>query len=277
MNKSRSKHRCYRISTISGIVLLVCVQAASAAPEQFPVNSPDAPNVTSWETVDDVADVGLDSILGTADGGYAYLGYTRISIDDRGKLARNVVAGEVTKGVEVLWQTTLGNTSSYARSLIRSADGGYLVLGYDESYGTYRTDIATGSTTWLVKLTPKGEIQWRKDVIGGTDYGMEIEIVPAADGGYVFVGLSLDEDDYANHLADSDLQKEQLEGLPVSQIPSELLAELAVSSYPDIWIVKLDPTGEVEWQKTYGGTDSEQATAIISDGDDGYVVVGDTQ
>ncbi len=256
-----------------GLLLLVCVQAASAAP----VNPSAAPDVTSWVTVADVPDVGLDRILGTPGGGYVYLGYTGSSIDEQGELARNVVAGEADKNGEVIWQTTLGNTSAYARSLIRSADGGYLVLGYDESYGKYRTDVATGSTTWLVKLSPEGEVQWRKDAIGGTDFGMGIEIIPAADGGYVFVGQSLNEGDYANNLADSDYQEELLEGLPVSQIPSELLAEITVSSNLDVWIVKLDPMGEVEWQKTYGGTDSEQAAAIISDGNDGYVVVGDTR
>ncbi len=276
MDEFRLIHCCYRICSILGILLLlllVCVQAASAAP----VNPSAAPDVTSWETVGGVTDVSLSSILGTPDGGYAYLGYTRTYTDDRGEMARDVVAGEVTKGGEVLWQTTLGNTSAYARSLLTSADGGYLVLGYDESYGEYRTDIATGSTTWLVKLSPEGEVQWRKDAIGGTDFGMGIEIIPAADGGYVFVGQSLDEGDYASYLADSDAQKEMWEGLPISSIPDELLAELAVSSYLDIWIVKLDPAGEIEWQKTYGGTDSEQAAAIISDGGDGYVVVGDTR
>ncbi|MCK9343046.1 MAG: hypothetical protein M0P33_03955 [Massilibacteroides sp.] len=241
------------------------------------MNSSDAPEVTSWETVGNVPGIILESLLRTADGGYAYLGCTRSYTDDQGKLARDVVAGEVSKAGEVLWQMTLGDTPVYARSLIPSADGGYLVLGYNESYGKYRTDIATGSKTWLIMLSPKGEIQWRKDAIGGTDYGMGIEIIPARDGGYVFVGQSLDEDDYANSLASDDEKKEMLEGLPVSSIPNELFAEIAMSSYLDIWIVKLDPAGEVEWQKKYGGTDSEQACAIIPDGDGGYVVVGDAR
>jgi hypothetical protein len=277
MDKSRLRHCCYRICSILGVLLLICVQAASAAPEQISGNSSDAPEVTSWETVVKMPGGSLITLLRTSDGGYVYLGNTELYTDDQGELARDVVAGEVTKGGEVLWQTTLGDTSVRGRSLIRSADGGYLVLGYNESYGKYRTDLATGSKTWVVKLSPGGEVQWRKDAIGGTDYGMGIEIIPAADGGYVFVGQSLDEGDYANYLADPAQQKEMWEGLLSLEAPDELLAEVAMSSYLDIWIVKLDPTGEVEWQKTYGGTDSEQAAAIISDGGDGYVVVGDTR
>lgn len=277
MNKSRLKDNYYRIFGILAILLLICVQSAYAAPEQSPANSPDAPDITSWVTIDDVSGVYLDSLLKTSDGGYVYLGYTGSHTDDQGEPARNVVAGEVNKAGEVIWQTTLGDTPVYARSLIPGADGGYLVLGYNESYGKYRTDIATGSKTWLVKLSPKGEIQWRKDAIGGTDYGMGIEIIPARDGGYVFVGQALDRDDYANYLTNDDKKKEMLEGLPVSSIPDELLAEVGMSSNLDIWIVKLDSAGEVEWQKTYGGTDSELAITIIPDGDDGYVVVGDAR
>lgn len=270
-------HSGYRIASILAILFLICVQSACAAPDQLPVNSSNAPEVTSWETVDAVPGVSLDSLLRTSDGGYAYLGYTKSYTDEQGKLARDVVAGEVSKAGEVIWQTTLGDTPVYARSLIPGADGGYLVLGYNESYGKYRTDIATGSKTWLVRLSPNGEIQWRKDAIGGTDYGMGIKIIPVRDGGYVFIGQSLNRDDHTNALANDDEKKEMLEGLPVSSIPNELFAEVAMSSYLDIWIVKLDPTGEVEWQKMYGGTDSEQASAIIPDGDDGYVVVGDAR
>jgi len=277
MNRSRLRRRCYEIISILAILLFVCVQSASAAPEQSPVNSSDAPGVTSWVTFDDVPGVYLDSVLRTADGGYVYLGYTGSYTDDQGELARDVVAGEVSNAGEVIWQTTLGDTPVYARSLIPDADGGYLVLGYNESYGKYRTDLATGSKTWLVKLSPKGEIQWRKDAIGGTDYGMGLKIIPARDGGYVFVGQALDQDDYATSLASDDKKKEMLEGLPVSSVPDELLAEVTMSFNLDIWIVKLDSAGEMEWQKTYGGTDSEQAFAIIPDGNDGYVVVGSTR
>lgn len=277
MDKSRFKYHFYRIASILAVLLLVCVQSASAAPDQSPANSSDTPEVTSWETVAGVPEVYLDSLLKTPDGGYVYLGYTKSSIDDQGELTRDVVAGEVSKVGEALWQVTLGNTPVYARSLIQSADGGYLVLGYNESYGKYRTDIATGSTTWLVKLSPKGEIQWRKDAIGDTDYGMGIEIVPARDGGYVFVGQALGRDDYTNSLMSADKKKEMVEGLPISSIPDELFAEVAMSSYLDIWIVKLDSKGEVEWQKTYGGTDSELAYAIIPDGDGGYIVLGDAR
>jgi sensor domain CHASE-containing protein len=33
----------------------------------------------------------------------------------------------------------------------------------------------------------------------------------------------------------------------------------------DVWVLKLDGSGNVVWQKTYGGTNDERASAIISD------------
>src|SRR4030042_2562043 len=44
----------------------------------------------------------------------------------------------------------------------------------------------------------------------------------------------------------------------------------------DFWILKLDPSGSILWQKTYGSTGSvtEQASSIQQTSDGGYIVVG---
>ncbi|MHA2612326.1 MAG: InlB B-repeat-containing protein, partial [bacterium JZ-2024 1] len=44
----------------------------------------------------------------------------------------------------------------------------------------------------------------------------------------------------------------------------------------DIWVLKLDADGNVLWQKTYGGTDSDGASSIQQTSDGGYIVAGYT-
>jgi len=45
----------------------------------------------------------------------------------------------------------------------------------------------------------------------------------------------------------------------------------------DFWILKLDPAGAIDWQKAYGGEDSDEATCVQETSDGGYVVAGDTE
>jgi uncharacterized repeat protein (TIGR02543 family) len=46
----------------------------------------------------------------------------------------------------------------------------------------------------------------------------------------------------------------------------------------DVWVLKLSPTGAIDWQRTYGGSDGENANAysIQQTSDGGYIVAGYT-
>jgi hypothetical protein len=45
----------------------------------------------------------------------------------------------------------------------------------------------------------------------------------------------------------------------------------------DMWVLKLDISGNVFWQKTYGGTEYDFANAIQQTSDGGYIVAGETE
>jgi len=44
----------------------------------------------------------------------------------------------------------------------------------------------------------------------------------------------------------------------------------------DFWLVKTDAEGNMEWNKTYGGTDIDTARSVIQTGDGGYAIAGQT-
>jgi len=42
----------------------------------------------------------------------------------------------------------------------------------------------------------------------------------------------------------------------------------------DFWILKLDEFGELEWERSYGGSNNDQASEIWQTSDGGYIVAG---
>ena len=75
-----------------------------------------------------------------------------------------------------------------------------------------------------------------------------VKFVLTSDGGYIIAGTtsSIDGDVVGNH------------GLS------------------DMWILKLDVAGIIQWQKCFGGTGSDGASAIELSTDDGYIIAGYT-
>lgn len=93
---------------------------------------------------------------------------------------------------------------------------------------------------WLLKLDSDGSTSWRTEYKGYTY--MEISsIEQALDGGYVAVGKAGD----------------ATEGL-------------------DLWALKVNQDGAVEWQETLGGPGDDYATSLQRTVDGGYIVAGAT-
>lgn len=91
-----------------------------------------------------------------------------------------------------------------------------------------------------------GEIEWQK-TFGGANDDIARAIIETSDKGYAIIG-------YTNSI-DGD-------------ITDKTVAE------NDFWVLKLDPNGNIEWQKTYGGSGDDQGRAIIQTSDGGYAITG---
>ncbi len=46
--------------------------------------------------------------------------------------------------------------------------------------------------------------------------------------------------------------------------------------YWDLWVVKLDRCGTIQWEQSFGGTGYESARDIVQTADGGYMVLGET-
>jgi len=134
------------------------------------------------------------------------------------------------------WAATYGGSDDEeATSILQTSDGGYIVAGYTNSFGS-------GGDIWILKLNENGSVEWQKAYGRGSD--MTYFIQQTSDGGYIVVGVT-----------------ESLE---------------PTVWWKDIWVLKLDENGNVEWQKTYGeyGVDIAESIQLTSDG--GYIVAGYT-
>jgi hypothetical protein len=156
--------------------------------------------------------------------------------------------GQVQQTASIEWQKSLGGSGyEEAMSIIKTSDGGYIVAGSSTSTNFDVIGNHGDADYWIVKLDALGIISWQKS-LGGTGYDVANSIQQTSDGGYIVAGTtnSNDGDITGNH-----------------------------GSY-DYWVVKLQASGNILWQKTLGGSWDDQFHSLQQTVDGGYIVAGTT-
>ena len=83
---------------------------------------------------------------------------------------------------EVEWQRSYGGEDEeYFYDLAQTGDGGFILIGYETSFGHPDPD------TWVVKTDRDGEIQWTRE-IDSEQFGLFRHVIQTEDGGYLFAG-----------------------------------------------------------------------------------------
>lgn len=202
------------------------------------------------------------SVQQTTDGGYIVAGVSDSNDGDVGQ-NRGRSDGWVVKldgNGEIKWQKTYGGSAlDWISDIRQTEDGGYIFTGSSHSddgdasgnhgrdYGFFKLDPSRDC--WVVKLDSEGEILWGKMYGGSKDEGGQA-IKQTKDGGYIVAAVS--------NSSDGDL-KNFKEG-----------------ESHDFWIIKLDATGNIDWQKLFGGSKIDIANSIQQTMDNGYIVAGYT-
>lgn len=190
------------------------------------------------------------SVVPTADGGYISAGYTN---SNDGDVTVNYGSNDVwvvklSAAGLVQWQRSFGGSGEEeARQILQTFDGGYIIAGMSDSHDGDVTGAHGNTDMWIVKLSATGSMEWQK-TYGGSNNEEAWAIVQTTDSGYVFTGVSnsTDGDVTGNH------------------------------GDQDMWLVRINATGTLLWQKSLGGTGSDFGHDLIRDNDGGYVVVGQT-
>ena len=153
---------------------------------------------------------------------------------------------------QITWQNTIGTTFIDYYSLIQqTADGGYILGGYTMSgISGDKTQISKGIYDyWILKLDNTGNIVWQTDIGGGNSDKLAA-IEQTSDGGYILGGTS-----NSNNLGGDK-------------------TENPFASSNDYWVVKLNASGVIQWDKTIGGDLDDIMTGIHQTSDGGYLIGG---
>lgn len=186
------------------------------------------------------------------------------------------------------WAYAYGSGAEYLSSL-DAITGGYLLTG-SRRIGD---DFMSFSDAWAVKLDQDGQVVWQKSY-GGSDNDSAASARHTSDGGYIIAGTTTsfgagNEDAWVLKLdANGNVEWQKTYGGP--GLDSALFAEQILSGGyivagntssfgaggGDAWVIKLRTDGTVDWQKTYGGPNSDHLYAFQRTGDGGYIATGGT-
>ena len=221
-----------------------------------------AGNIQWQNTIGGTANDGLNSIFQTTDGGYI-CGGSSISNISGDKTENNlglndywVIKLDSSGGIQ--WQNTIGGSSNDdLYSISQTTDGGYICGGWsnsnisvDKTENNWDTSLFTPDY-WVLKLDSSGNIQWQ-NTIGGNDIDRLYSISQTSDRGYILGGISF---------SDSSGDK------------TENNLDTVLNTY-DYWIIKLDSSGNIQWQNTIGGNSDDWLFSISQTFDGGYVCGG---
>ncbi|MBK9402341.1 MAG: T9SS type A sorting domain-containing protein [Bacteroidetes bacterium] len=150
----------------------------------------------------------------------------------------------------IQWQNFFGGSGSDGLNCIKETiDGGYILGGSsDSNISGYKTENCLGGPDyWIVKVNSAGNLQWQ-NTIGGSTTDQLFSIQQTSDRGYILGGHSY-----------SNISGDKIENCLGGN---------------DYWIVKTDSAGNLHWQNTIGGGNSEILVSNQQTADGGYILGG---
>ncbi|MBO0936585.1 T9SS type A sorting domain-containing protein [Fibrella sp. HMF5335] len=201
----------------------------------------------------------------TDDNGLVVVGYTFSNDGDvtsnKGSIDYWVV--RLSSTGDIVWQKTLGGSNwDFARAVTKTKQGDFLIAGRTQSHNGDVTGNHGDWDYWVVKLSSSGQLLWQK-ALGGSTFDEAFGLTTTTDGGCVVSGFtrSIDGDVTGNHGGAFDPNASNAEG---------------TSGREDVWVVKLNSSGELVWQKTYGGTGGDISRGLLATADGGYLLANTT-
>lgn len=157
---------------------------------------------------------------------------------------------KLNKHGHIEWDKTIGGNSwDFLTCIKQTNNGTYIAGGYSLSGKSGdRTGESFGDFDyWLLRLDSTGNIMWDRS-FGGADWDELNDIDQTSDHGFIIAGRSF-----------SDISGNKTENS---------------RGESDYWVIKVNVQGDVQWQKTIGGSKSEWLTTVKETVRNRYVIAG---
>lgn len=230
-------------STLIGIVYLFFFNSFAQAPE------------IDWQrTIGGNQNEYPTKIKQTSDNGYIIGGSSSSGISGNksqptiGTVDYWVVKLNADASIE--WEKTIsGNLADSFSTLVETNDGGFLIGGSSSSDNFYdKSQNSQGNLDyWIVKLDANGTILWDK-TFGGSANDMLIDIQTTEDNGFIIAGYS-----------SSSISGDKTENSRGTD---------------DYWVLKINSSGEILWQKTIGGNNADLLRSVKQLNDGNFILAG---
>ncbi len=198
----------------------------------------------------------------------------------------------------MIFSVRVGNAQDFERtfggsgdeigfSVVQTTDGGYAVAGNTNSFGSGNYDA------YLVKTTAAGDTQWTRTYDGESNeviYSMK----QTSDGGYILAGWTGPYDAHDVYIAKvsatgdlqwtktyGGIQDDEANSVAQTSDGGYIVAGLSESfdegAWGDVYVLKLNTSGDTVWTRTYGGIDVDIANSVATTTSGGYILAGYTQ
>lgn len=189
-------------------------------------------------------------IIETNDGGSLVVGQTASNDGDVGQLhgGTDIWVVKLDANGMLEWENTYGGTANEQAAAVLELPGAFLIAGETQSNDGDVSGNHGEKDAWVIAIDSIGVLAFQK-TFGGTQWDAFIDITATVDGGYAAVGFS------ESNNGDLTLN----------------------NGLYDVWVVKLDPNLEVEWQRSLGGQNDDIGEAILENAEGDLVFAARTK
>ncbi len=149
----------------------------------------------------------------------------------------------------VEWNRSYGGSADdNGRDIQETSDGGFIMISTSNSTDGDLFNLGNDSdfnNIWLVRTSYEGDILWQK-LLGGNGQESAGSVVQTFDEGFLVVGTTSSND----------------------EVVSESFGN------QDIWVVRLNADGDIEWEKSFGGSEHDLGVSGFEDSDGGFIISG---
>ncbi len=181
----------------------------------------------------------------------------------------------------VEWNHTYGGADfDRAHSFVKMSDGGYALAGETSSFGAGENDV------WLIKTDSSGNMEWSR-TYGGAGIDNAFSLIGTSDGGFALAGsdgllIKTDEsgeEEWTRNFGQTGYNREFRSLIQSSDGGFALAGSIFTfdASDRDVWLVKTDGSGNLEWNQTYGGPRFDRAYSLVQTSDGGFAFTGETR